>query len=47
VLGTFIFGFVGALTNSMRNSIFILSIFFLLGYIVLSFIKKIETPEHQ
>lgn len=47
VLGTFIFGFVGALTNSMRNSIFILAIFFLLGYIVLSFMKKIQTPEHQ
>ncbi len=42
VLGTFIFGFVGSLTNSMRNSIFILAIFFLLGYIVLSFMKKIE-----
>ena len=45
VLGTFIFGFVGALSNSMRNSIFILSIFFLLGYIMLSFMKKIETSK--
>jgi UMF1 family MFS transporter len=45
VTGTFIFGFVGALTNSMRNSIFILAIFFLLGYIVLSFMKKIETSK--
>jgi UMF1 family MFS transporter len=43
VLGTFIFGFVAAITNSMRNSIFILAIFFLLGYIVLSFIK---TPKN-
>jgi MFS transporter, UMF1 family len=42
VLGTFIFGLVGAITNSMRNSIFILAIFFLLGYIVLSFMKKVE-----
>ena len=42
VLGTFIFGFVGAITNSMRNSIFILAVFFLLGYIVLSFMKKGE-----
>jgi MFS transporter, UMF1 family len=42
VLGTFIFGFVGSVTNSMKNSIFILAIFFLLGYIVLSFMKKIE-----
>ncbi|WP_395050342.1 MFS transporter [Flavobacterium sp.] len=43
VMGTFTFGFVGAVTNSMRNSIFILAVFFLLGYIVLSFMKKIET----
>jgi UMF1 family MFS transporter len=40
VLGTFIFGFVGSLTNSMRNSIFILAIFFLLGFLVLGFVKK-------
>lgn len=46
VLGTFIFGFVGAITNSMRNSIFILAVFFLLGYIVLSFMKKVETPKY-
>jgi len=45
VLGTFIFGFVGSITNSMRNSIFILAIFFLLGYIVLSFMKKTEFVE--
>jgi UMF1 family MFS transporter len=45
VLGTFIFGFVGSITNSMRNSIFILAIFFLLGYIVLSFMKKTELVE--
>jgi UMF1 family MFS transporter len=40
VVGTFTFGFIGAVTNSMRNSIFILAVFFLIGYIVLSFIKK-------
>lgn len=40
VLGTFIFGFVGAISDSLKNSIFILAIFFLLGYIVLSFMKK-------
>lgn len=45
VLGTFIFGFVLSMTNSMRNSIFILAIFFLLGYIVLSFMKKTEYVE--
>lgn len=43
VLGTFIFGFVGSVTNSLRNSIFILAVFFLLGYIVLSFMKKNES----
>jgi UMF1 family MFS transporter len=42
VVGTFIFGFVAAITNSMRNSFFILAIFFLLGYIVLSFMKERE-----
>lgn len=43
VVGTFIFGFVGAITNSMRNSFFILAVFFLLGFIVLSFMKnKVE-----
>jgi UMF1 family MFS transporter len=47
VLGTFIFGFVGALTNSMRNSIFILAVFFLLGYVVLSFMKKIDPVENR
>lgn len=40
VIGTFIFGFVGAISDSLKNSIFILAIFFLLGYIVLSFMKK-------
>jgi UMF1 family MFS transporter len=42
VLGTFIFGFVGAITDSMRNSFFILAVFFLLGFIVLSFMKNPE-----
>jgi len=40
VFGTFIFGFVGAITNSMRNSFFILAVFFLLGFVVLSFMKE-------
>ncbi|MBM6498971.1 MFS transporter [Flavobacterium macrobrachii] len=42
VLGTFIFGLVGAISDSLRNSIFILALFFLLGYIVLGFMKKRE-----
>jgi UMF1 family MFS transporter len=40
VVGTFIFGFVAEITNSMRNSFFILAIFFLLAYIVLRFMKR-------
>jgi UMF1 family MFS transporter len=40
VVGTFIFGFVASITNSMRNSFFILAVFFLLGYIVLSLMKE-------
>ncbi len=42
VVGTFIFGFVASITNSIRNSIFILAIFFILGYIALSFMSKNE-----
>ncbi len=40
VFGTFIFGLAIALTNSMKTSILILSIFFFAGFIVLNFIKK-------
>lgn len=40
VFGTFIFGLAVALTNSMKVSILILSIFFFAGFIVLNFIKK-------
>lgn len=40
VVGTFIFGLAIALTNSMKMSILILSIFFFAGFIVLNFIKK-------
>ena len=42
VLGTFIFGLAGAISNSLKNSIFIMAVFFLMGYIVLSFMKKTE-----
>lgn len=45
VLGTFIFGFLGSVTNSMRTSILILSVFFLLGFIVLGFIKKMKSND--
>ncbi|CAM3086667.1 MFS transporter [Flavobacterium frigoris] len=40
VVGTFVFGFVAAITNSMRNSFFILALFFLLGFVILSFMKE-------
>jgi UMF1 family MFS transporter len=43
VVGTFIFGFVSSVTNSMKNSFFILAVFFLLGYVVLSLIKRPKT----
>jgi len=43
VVGTFIFGFVSSITNSMKNSFFILAVFFLLGYVVLGLIKKPKT----
>ncbi|WP_139957935.1 MFS transporter [Flavicella sediminum] len=40
VLGTFISGFVIALTGSMKISVLILAVFFFAGFVVLSFIKK-------
>jgi UMF1 family MFS transporter len=42
VWGTFIFGLTISITNSMRNSILLLTIFFLLSFVVLSFMKKTE-----
>ena len=42
VWGTFIFGFTISITNSMRNSILLLTLFFVLSFIVLSFMKKTE-----
>ncbi|MEN8185634.1 MAG: MFS transporter [Bacteroidota bacterium] len=40
VWGTFIFGIVIAITESMKMSILLLSLFFFISFIVLSFIKK-------
>jgi UMF1 family MFS transporter len=40
VVGTFVFGFVAAITDSMRNSFLILALFFLLGFVVLSCMKN-------
>jgi len=42
VWGTFIFGFTIAITNSMKNSILLLTLFFFLSFVVLSFIKKTD-----
>ena len=42
VWGTFIFGFTISITNSMRNSILLLTLFFFLSFIVLSFMKKTD-----
>lgn len=42
VWGTFIFGFTIAITNSMRTSILLLTLFFFLSFIVLSYMKKTE-----
>jgi UMF1 family MFS transporter len=40
VCGTFIFGIVLAITESMKTSILLLSLFFFISFIVLSFVKK-------
>jgi len=40
VLGTWIYGAILALTNSMRYSVLILGLFFVAGFVVLSFLKK-------
>lgn len=42
VWGTFIFGISVAITGSMRSSILLLTIFFLVSFVVLSFMKKTE-----
>lgn len=40
VLGTWIYGAILALTNSMRYSVLILGLFFVAGFVVLSFLEK-------
>ncbi len=42
VWGTFIFGISVAITGSMRSSILLLTVFFLVSFVVLSFMKKTE-----
>ena len=43
-LGTFVFGFVLQLTGSMQNSALSLSLFFILGFIILRSISSKKTP---
>jgi UMF1 family MFS transporter len=43
VMGTFGFGFIEYLTGSMRNSVLLLALFFVLGILILTFVK-IEKP---
>jgi len=40
VIGTFAYGFIEGVTGSMRNSIFALITFFILGLVLLSFVPK-------
>ena len=40
VMGTIIFGIVMSYTKSMRSSVLVLAIFFFLGFVVLSFMRK-------
>jgi len=40
VMGTLTFGLVMSMTKSMRSSVLVLAIFFFLGFVVLSFMKK-------
>ncbi|MCB0483321.1 MAG: MFS transporter, partial [Flavobacteriales bacterium] len=42
VLGTFSYGMAEALTGSLRNSIFALTAFFIIGYILLLFVPRHE-----
>jgi len=40
VIGTLSFGLVMSVTKSMRSSVLVLAIFFFLGFVVMSFMKK-------
>ncbi len=42
VIGTFLFGYINELTGSMRNSILILAVFFVVGLILLLRVRKTE-----
>jgi UMF1 family MFS transporter len=40
VLGTFVFGFINEISGSMRNSIVVLTVFFLVGIILLLRVQR-------
>ena len=44
VLGTFAFGFINEITGSMRSSIIVLALFFIVGLFLLLRMKKEKTP---
>lgn len=43
VIGAFLYGFIEDLTGSMRNSALVLTVFFVVGFILLTFVPKNET----
>lgn len=45
VLGTFAFGYIEDFTGSMRNSVLVLIIFFVVGFILLQRVPKVKTIE--
>ena len=45
VLGTFVFGYINEISGSMRNSIIVLAVFFIIGLILLLRMRKEKSPE--
>ncbi|MDC6406752.1 MULTISPECIES: MFS transporter [Maribacter] len=44
IIGTFLYGFIAQFTGSMRNAIFFLGIFFLVGMLLLTRVKQLKRP---
>ncbi|UWX53968.1 MFS transporter [Maribacter litopenaei] len=44
IIGTFLYGFIAQFTGSMRNAIIFLGIFFLVGMLLLTRVKKLKRP---
>jgi UMF1 family MFS transporter len=47
VIGTFIYGYIEQLTGSMRNSVFALAVFFVVGLIILFFVPSVKQYRAQ